>query len=922
MYAGGNGVGRWNAILQSATIAALIAALTLSVLGLGIAPTPSQSAFTPTGEAWISQSHTDRGDVLPGATFSGPGNWTEQTDYGAASGSSGSGGLDVLGDSCVSNLSYAYCVGGQNFQSGTDVSDVFYAPVSSSGVIGSWVETVDYAAASGSSGTGGIGVEFPSCVEYGGYIYCIAGSLSVSPFFVSKVFYAPLSASGVGAWTETTDFGAASGTTGSGGIDTAELACAVVAGYVYCAGGGTSKVFYAQLSASGVGPWTETTDYAAATGSSGSGGQAISIQACVSNATYLYCVGGQLSFSATSRVFYAPVSASGVGAWSETTDYGAASGATGAGGSAIYATTCFSYNGSIVCVDGNNATNTAVDSVYYAPLASTGVGAWAVGGPFGDAPLYTYHEYCFVGSQVSSVFALCDGGGVSDTFSSPLSSIHRAFTNLTTQLSATSVVVGTPWYDTATLHGATVLAGGQVQYTVYSDSQCNGNAGDNITAIDSVNVSGGIVPDLPSQVGRAGGFSVRASYSGDALNAPAVASCEVIQILRAAPSLTTALSATSIAVGGSFGDSATLSGGTPDAGGAVTYFLYDDGDCGSATGQSSLAPVTNGVVPSSSQFTAVGSTSGYLSVLAVYSGDDKNRGTSAACEQLSLTATAMVAISCTPDGTSPGTPTACAVSVTAIVGPIAGEAVSLRSSSATGTFSPAVCTLNRSGFCGSTYTDPTAGAVALTASYAGDGFNHGSLGSTIIGNFPNLPSGAASTSTTIVGGSASADDRNSSGISVSLSGSSAVGGTAVAIFATDLASAPAGEPAVSLSNVLGYYDVRIFGVTDGSVTVCIFNSLVESKTVLDLLPPETGTWVRATRGSPLSGEICGDIPVASLSGTPLAAGDPLSSVPAPSPAPSLAGTYVLAAVVGVVVVVAVAVAVWRRRGREDANRSQ
>jgi len=273
MYAGGNGVGRWNAILQSATIAALIAALTLSVLGLGIAPTPSQSAFTPTGEAWISQSHTDRGDVLPGATFSGPGNWTEQTDYGAASGSSGSGGLDVLGDSCVSNLSYAYCVGGQNFQSGTDVSDVFYAPVSSSGVIGSWVETVDYAAASGSSGTGGIGVEFPSCVEYGGYIYCIAGSLSVSPFFVSKVFYAPLSASGVGAWTETTDFGAASGTTGSGGIDTAELACAVVAGYVYCAGGGTSKVFYAQLSASGVGPWTETTDYAARPARPGAAGR-------------------------------------------------------------------------------------------------------------------------------------------------------------------------------------------------------------------------------------------------------------------------------------------------------------------------------------------------------------------------------------------------------------------------------------------------------------------------------------------------------------------------------------------------------------------------------------------------------------------------------------------------------------------------
>jgi hypothetical protein len=58
---------------------------------------------------------------------------------------------------------------------GTDLSNVYYAQVSSSGSIGGWTETTDYGAASGTTGAGGVGIEWPSCVEYNGYIYCVAG---------------------------------------------------------------------------------------------------------------------------------------------------------------------------------------------------------------------------------------------------------------------------------------------------------------------------------------------------------------------------------------------------------------------------------------------------------------------------------------------------------------------------------------------------------------------------------------------------------------------------------------------------------------------------------------------------------------------------------------------------------------------------
>jgi hypothetical protein len=904
-------------MVRPALVLVGVVVVVLSGLGSLFAPPPFGLASSPIHGSIASPSHAKALIVQPRSNFTGPGNWTEQIDYGAASGSTGSGGISILGASCVSNASYDYCVGGQN-STGTDLSDVFVAHVSSSGVVDAWNETTDYGAASGTSGSGGLGVEFTSCVGYAGYIYCVAGATTVAPGTTSKVYYAPLLSTGVGAWTETTDYGAASGATGAGGIRTFLLSCSEVSGYIFCVGDGSSKVFFAPLSASGVGAWTETTDYGAATGSTGAGGVAISNPACVPNGTYIYCVGGTVSFKATSQVFFARANATGVAGWNESTDYAAVSGTTGSGGIPIYGTACLAYSGEIICVDGNNKTNVALDQVFYGALNSTGVGPWSQGGAYGDLPLATYHLSCVL-TGIS--FGLCVSGATSQTYISPFVSHSRAVTSLTTQLSATTVIVGNDFTDSATLHGATLNAGGQVSYVVFNDNDCSSGAGLNESGFASVNVTSGVVPNQPAwPTHQAGSYSVQAIYTGDAYNYGSTAPCESLQTVRASTTLSTQLSTTSVPVGGSFTDSATLSGATPTAQGSVTYFLYQDGTCTTAVGQSSLQLVTNAAVPSSSAFSAVPSSSSANSVLAVYSGDVSNAPTQAACEPLTVTpsTSSRLTITCTPEGIAAGGTTTCTITLSGTVSPVGGAFIILSSESKTGTFTPDGCTLNSAGSCTVSYTDTTQGVPELKADFPGDGIHGPAIGTTVVGVLPTVSGTASATSTTTAGGSASADDMTTSGVTVTITGTGAPDGTPVTIFTTVLQSLPTGVPAPPLSKVYGYYDVRVSGLSVGMANICIANSLIDATSVIAVSSPGGAVinWsISATvEHAGANATDCANIPVSNLGGTPFALGEPGSSSAHSSPASSGISTIELAAAaVGVVVVVGVLAVLWRRR---------
>jgi hypothetical protein len=199
---------------------------------------------------------------------------------------------------------------------------------------------------------------------------------------------------------------------------------------------------------------------------------------------------------------------------------------------------------------------------------------------------------------------------------------------IATLLSATTAAIGEPVHDSATLSGATADAGGAVTYTVYSDDQCTSAVADGGTKT----VANGVVPDSDSvSFNAAGTYYWQAAYSGDANNDPATSACqsEIVTINKNSPSISTTLSATSVSIGDSVHDSATLTGATSDAGGTVTYTVYSDDQCSILVADGGTKNVTNGSVPNSDDVTF--NSSGDFYWQAVYSGDSNNLGATSTC---------------------------------------------------------------------------------------------------------------------------------------------------------------------------------------------------------------------------------------------------------------------------------------------------
>ncbi len=265
------------------------------------------------------------------ANGTGVGAWEPGTPYPTA----------VDSESCVVSTPAIYCVGGED--STAVLGDVYYASVSPSGAVGAWSAGPSYPEPTAAA----------SCVAYGGYVYCVGG-FDADGGEVDASYYAALASPGLGHWSATTPYPRA--------VDSES--CVASAGYVYCVAGEVdsngnentpiSDVYFAPLTSSGIGAWSTGARYPAA----------LAAPSCAENSGYVYCVGGFDINGLSSRdAYYAALSPSGVGAWTPGAPYPVP----------IDTSSCVALNG-IYCVGGvssQQAGSSNVDYVYFAPTSGS-----------------------------------------------------------------------------------------------------------------------------------------------------------------------------------------------------------------------------------------------------------------------------------------------------------------------------------------------------------------------------------------------------------------------------------------------------------------------------------------------------------------------------------------------------------------------
>ncbi len=122
---------------------------------------------------------------------------------------------------------------------------------------------------------------------------------------------------------------------------------------------------------------------------------------CASYSGYVYCVAGADPSGYTDTIYYAPLLSTGVGTWSMTTNnYTMTTGQE----------SCVTSGSYIYCVGGiNPSTNSPINDVYYAQLSSTGgIGSWTATTSY---PTGIKFESCVA----AGVYIYCVGGTTSST---------------------------------------------------------------------------------------------------------------------------------------------------------------------------------------------------------------------------------------------------------------------------------------------------------------------------------------------------------------------------------------------------------------------------------------------------------------------------------------------------------------------------
>lgn len=242
--------------------------------------------------------------------------------------------------------------------------------------IGTWTATTSYPA------------EYANCVAHGGYAYCVGGvATNSSGDLFSATYYAQLTPSGVAAWTKTTNYP----------LKIWDTTCVVSGSDIYCLGGDagntastsskTAAVYYAPLSSSGIGSWTQTTNYPVASNDN----------KCVSESSYIYCIYGVQFGSGSTTTYYGAISGSTI-SWHTSTSYPVLT----------QDAACADASGYIYCV--GNAVGHYRD-VYSAPISSSGFGTWQNDTATNPLPVQGSGMSCVVNSG----YLYCVGAGNVET---------------------------------------------------------------------------------------------------------------------------------------------------------------------------------------------------------------------------------------------------------------------------------------------------------------------------------------------------------------------------------------------------------------------------------------------------------------------------------------------------------------------------
>ncbi|QNS04055.1 Ig-like domain-containing protein [Streptomyces xanthii] len=209
-------------------------------------------------------------------------------------------------------------------------------------------------------------------------------------------------------------------------------------------------------------------------------------------------------------------------------------------------------------------------------------------------------------------------------------------TSLTTNATATAPIEDSIT-DSATLAGGNNPTG-TITFRAFDAAGCA--AGDQVftstVPVDNGNGTYTSEPFTPTAVGT---YYWTAQYSGDANNSPSASACgddnESSEIKKANASISTLLSDSSITIGGSASDTATLNNATADAGGTVTYSVYSNIACTEGQRDAGTVNVTDGTVPPSNSLDFPETGTFYWQ--AHYSGDAKNEEALSPCESEPLT---------------------------------------------------------------------------------------------------------------------------------------------------------------------------------------------------------------------------------------------------------------------------------------------